>query len=120
MDRFIANEKYSHQNEFEKWCAIRASVGGVGGVLAWVASQRTCVGGVSGVLAWVACQRGWRANLGYVDDMVGAPAWVRWLMCQCGRRTRVNSVSDIGGNIGSELDSVVVSALFLKLKTGRK
>ena len=32
----------------------------------------------------------------------------------------MNSVSDIGGNIGSELDSVVVSALFLKLKTGRK
>ena len=22
--------------QFEKWCAIRASVGGVGGVLAWV------------------------------------------------------------------------------------
>ena len=35
--------------EFEKWRAIRASVGGVGGVLAWV----TCC--VGGVLAWVAC-----------------------------------------------------------------
>ena len=34
----------------------------------------------------------------------------------------MNSVSDIEGNIGSDLDSVVVSALFLKLfpKTGRK
>ena len=31
--------------EFEKWRAIRASVGGVGGVLAW--------GGLGGVLAWV-------------------------------------------------------------------
>ena len=30
--------------EFEKWPAIRASVGGVGGVLAWV--------------AWVACYLG--------------------------------------------------------------
>ena len=27
----------------------------------------------------------------------------------------MNSVGDIGGNIGSELDSVVGSALFLKL-----
>ena len=34
----------------------------------------------------------------------------------------MNSVGDIGGNIGSELDSVVGGALFLKLlpKTGRK
>ena len=34
----------------------------------------------------------------------------------------MNSVSDIEGNIDSDLDSVVVSALFLKLfpKTGRK
>ena len=36
----------------------------------------------------------------------------------------MNSVGDIGGNFGSELDSVVGSALFLKLfpklaKTGR-
>ena len=36
-------------------------------------------------------------------------------------RTEVNSVFYIGGNIGSELDSVVGSALFLKLfpKTSR-
>ena len=27
---------YSYLDEFEKWRAIRASVGGVGGVLAWV------------------------------------------------------------------------------------
>ena len=34
----------------------------------------------------------------------------------------MNSVGDIGGNIGSERDSVVGSALILKLlpKTGRK
>ena len=34
----------------------------------------------------------------------------------------MNSVVDIGGNIGSELESVVGSALFLKLfpKTGRR
>ena len=34
----------------------------------------------------------------------------------------MNSVGDVGGNIGSELDNVVGSALFLKLfpKTGRK
>ena len=54
--------------------------------------------------------------------MVGISAWVRWFMCQRGWRTKVNSVSDIGGNIGSELDSFVGSALFLKLfpKTGRR
>ena len=34
----------------------------------------------------------------------------------------MNSVGDIGGNFGSELESVLGSALFLKLfpKTGRK
>ena len=37
----------------------RASVGGVGGVLAGV--------------VWVACLRGWRANEGYV---IGVLAWV--------------------------------------------
>ena len=43
-------------------------------------------------------------------------------MCWRGWRTKVNSVGDIGGNIGSELDSVAGSALFLKLfpKTGSK
>ena len=44
--------------EFEKWHAIRASVGGVGGVLACVACLRgwhASVGVVVGVLAWVAC-----------------------------------------------------------------
>ena len=53
---------------------------------------------------------------------VGVPAWVRWLMCQLGWRTKVNSVGDIGGKIGSELDSVMGSVLFLKPfpKTGRK
>ena len=37
-------------------------------------------------------------------------------------RTKVNSIGDIGGNIGRELDSIVGSALFLKLftKTRRK
>ena len=54
--------------------------------------------------------------------MVGVPARIRWLMCCRGWRTKVNSVGDIGGNIGSELDSVAGSALFLKLfpKTGSK
>ena len=54
--------------------------------------------------------------------MVGVPAWVRLLMCKRGWLTKVNSVGDIGRNIGSELDSVVGSALFLKLipKTGTK
>ena len=48
--------------------------------------------------------------MGKVVDVL---AWVR---------TKVNSIGDIGGNIGSELDSVVGSALFLKLfpKTARK
>ena len=34
----------------------------------------------------------------------------------------VNSIGDIGGNIGGKLDSIMGSALFLKLfpKTGRK
>ena len=41
----------------------RASVGDVGGVLAWVAclcGSRASVGGVSDVHALVACQLGWR------------------------------------------------------------
>ena len=46
--------------EFEKWRAIRASVGGVGGALTWV--------------TWVECLRGWHGNEG---DVVGVLAWVR-------------------------------------------
>ena len=51
-------------------------------------------------------------------------------VCKCGKvvdvlawwLTKVNSVSDNRGNTGSDLESVVGSALFLKLfpKTGRK
>ena len=54
--------------------------------------------------------------------MVGVPAWVRWLMCYRMWHTMlVNSIGDIGGNIGGELDIIVGGALFLKLflKTGR-
>ena len=45
--------------EFEKGSAIRASLGNVGGALAWVAcwhgwhGWRAYVGGVGGVLTWV-------------------------------------------------------------------
>ena len=54
--------------------------------------------------------------------MARVPVWVRGLMCSREWRTKVNSVGDIGGYIGSDLDSVVGSALFLKLfpKPGRK
>ena len=38
--------------EFEKWCAIRASVGGMGVVLTWVACWREMCGGMP---VWVAC-----------------------------------------------------------------
>ena len=41
-------EKAPAADKFEKWRAIRASVGGVDGVLAWVCA---CVGSVDGVLA---------------------------------------------------------------------
>ena len=44
--------KPSFLREFEKWSAIRASVGGVSGVLAWVACLH---GWRGGMLAWVAC-----------------------------------------------------------------
>ena len=62
------NNKYENQTkpeiyEFEKWHAIRASVGGVGGVLAWV--------------AWVACLCGWRGWRASVGDV---PAWVIWVV----------------------------------------
>ena len=39
--------------EFEKWRAIRASVGGVGGVLAWVTRFHGWRTSVGGMLAWV-------------------------------------------------------------------
>ena len=57
-----------------------------------------------------------------MGKVVGVPVWVRWLMCQRGWRTKVNSVGDIRGNVGGELDSIVGGALFLKLfpKTRRK
>ena len=40
--------------EFEKWRAIRASVGGVGGMLAWVTCQSGDLGGVPACVTWVA------------------------------------------------------------------
>ena len=42
--------------EFEKWHAIPASMGGVGGVLAWV--------------AWMACLHGWRASVDGMDGVL--------------------------------------------------
>ena len=57
--QIIVNFSESHQTyctEFEKWRAVRGSVGGV---LAWV--------------AWVACLRGWHASVG---DVGGVLAWV--------------------------------------------
>ena len=51
---FIFLERYLI-SEFEKWRAIRASVGGV--------------------LAWVSCLRGCRARMG------GVLTWVTWLAC---------------------------------------
>ena len=50
-------------HEFEKWCAICASVGGVGGVLAWV--------------VWAECLRGWRASVGSVGGVVACLRWWR-------------------------------------------
>ena len=47
------------QKEFEKWRAIRASVGGVGDVQAWV--------------LWVECLRGWHASVG---DVGGVLTWL--------------------------------------------
>ena len=42
-------------DKFEKWRTIRGSVGGVGGVLEWVACLSGWRASVGGVLAWVAC-----------------------------------------------------------------
>ena len=42
----------------------RASVDGVGGMLAWV--------------TWAACLRGWRTS---VDAMGGFLAWMAWVAC---------------------------------------
>ena len=49
------------KEEFEKWLAICASVGGVGGVLAWVTYLRV-----------------WRAS---VDDVGGVLAWMMTVAC---------------------------------------
>ena len=46
----------------------------MGGVLA-KGGVRACVGGVLAWVVWVACLYGWRANLGYLVDML---AWVTW------------------------------------------
>ena len=42
-------------NEFQKWRAIRASVGGVLAWVVWVVCLRGWRASVGGVLAWVAC-----------------------------------------------------------------
>ena len=41
--------------EFEKWCAIRASVSGVSGVLAWVACLHGWGGWRASEVTWLAC-----------------------------------------------------------------
>ena len=61
-DCFHQAESYSKKLQFEKWRAIRASVNGVGGVLALV--------------TWVPCLRGWHANVGGVDGLDSVLAWV--------------------------------------------
>ena len=53
---FLKNQKLFEETEFEKWCAIRASVGGMGGVV-----------------AWVACWCGWRGSRASAGAV---PAWV--------------------------------------------
>ena len=66
-------------NDFEKWCAFRASVGGVGGVLAWVACYRVwcaCVGGMLELVASVVCLHGWLASVCSVVGMGGVLPWV--------------------------------------------
>ena len=50
--------------ELDKWRPIRATVGGVGVVLAWVTCKRGCRG-------W----RGWRAS---VDKVIGVLALVAY------------------------------------------
>ena len=47
-------------------------MGGVGGMLEWVALWRACM---DSVLPWVACLRGWRASTGGVGSML------TWLAC---------------------------------------
>ena len=67
--------------EFEKWRAISISVGGVGGVLAWMVclcgwrGWCACVGGVFAVIEF----EKWRAvrvSVGAVGGVAGSPAWV--------------------------------------------
>ena len=50
--------------EFEKWRAIRGSVGGVDNVVAWV--------------AWVMCLHGWCTSVAGMCDVL---AWVAWVAC---------------------------------------
>ena len=53
-----------------KWSAFRATVGGVDGVLAW--------------MAWVAFLRGWRASLCSVGGVGGVLTWVPcYYYCYC-------------------------------------
>ena len=72
------------RKKFKKWRAICASVGGVGGVRAWVVLV-TCLCGwcasMGGMLAWVGCFRmqcewgGWCANV------VGVSVVLTWVAC---------------------------------------
>ena len=74
-DHFLGFTINLWSKEFEKWRAIRTSVGGVGGVLAWIAWVAWCI---DGVLAWVACLRGWHGGRACVG---GVLTWVTWLTC---------------------------------------
>ena len=79
----IKNFQVSVSEEFEKWRAIRASVGDMLAWLAWVAclrgwcGWRAYVGGVLAWVAWAACLRGWRASVsGMLGSVLVCVAWV--------------------------------------------
>ena len=61
MQRGAVEKQKQKKIELDKWRAIRATVGGVGVVLAWVTCKRGC--------------RGWRAS---VDKVVGVLALVAY------------------------------------------
>ena len=78
FQNFSAKLLPQKKHEFEKWHAIRASVAGVGDVLAWV--------------AWVVCLSGWRASAGGVG---GVLAWVAWVARLRGLHASVGGMCDV-------------------------
>lgn len=102
----VTNLLFLLYHEFEKWCSIRARVGGVSGVLAWLTCQRGWPVWVYDVLQLVALVTYFHEQRIVVDVVDSVLLWVEWVVSLPvlhgldGQRTSMGSLlerANVGG-----------------------